>query len=159
MSDIVSPKDRSRMMAGIRGKDTQPELAVRKALHALGFRYRIHEKRLPGKPDMVFRRYKAVIEINGCFWHRHGCHLFKWPSTRKEFWQKKISGNRERDIRNHEALKNNGWRILTIWECALKGRTRRPLEDVVKKVAKWLVSGKSDMEIEGIKKLTKADIE
>lgn len=108
---------------------------------------------------MVFRRYKAVIEINGCFWHRHGCHLFKWPSTRKEFWQKKISGNRERDIRNHEALKNNGWRILTIWECALKGRTRRPLEDVVKKVAKWLVSGKSDMEIEGIKKLTKADIE
>lgn len=147
------------MMAGIRSKDTQPELAIRKALHALGFRYRIHDKRLPGKPDMAFPRYMAVIEINGCFWHRHNCHLFKWPSTRKEFWQKKISGNRERDIRNHETLKIQGWRIMTVWECALKGRTRRSLEDVVNKTAKWLVSGKSDMEIEGSKKRGRADIE
>lgn len=147
------------MMAGIRGKNTQPELAIRKALHALGFRYRIHNKRLPGKPDMTFPRYGAVIEINGCFWHRHNCHLFKWPSTRKVFWQKKISGNRERDIRNHEALGKRGWRILTIWECALKGRTKRPFKDVVNKASDWLVSGKSDKEIEGIKKSSRADAE
>lgn len=146
-------------MAGIRGKDTKPELAIRKALHALGFRYRIHDKRLPGKPDMAFPRYKAIIEINGCFWHGHNCHLFKWPSTRKEFWQKKISGNAERDIRNRVALKKKGWRILTIWECALKGRTRRPLEQVVLKVVKWLGSGKSDMELEGIKKTAKVNVQ
>lgn len=149
MADIVSPKDRSRMMAGIRGKDTQPELAIRKALHALGFRYRIHVKQLPGKPDLAFFRFNAIIQINGCFWHAHKCHLFKWPSTRKEFWRKKISCNKERDVRNHNTLKKAGWRVLTIWECALKGRTRKPIDDVVNTAAEWLISGQSDMKIEG----------
>lgn len=139
-------------MAGIRGKDTQPEMSVRKALHARGFRYRIHDKRLIGKPDMTFPRFKAVIEINGCFWHRHRCHLFKWPSSRKEFWKDKISKNRERDIKNHKALEKAGWRILTIWECALKGRTRRPLKDVVDTAAEWLESACANMEITGMDK-------
>lgn len=139
-------------MAGIRSKDTQPELAVRKALHAAGFRYRVHDKRLPGKPDMSFPRFGALIEINGCFWHRHKCHLFKWPSSRKEFWKDKISKNRERDIKNHKILEKAGWRMLTIWECALKGRTRRSLDDVVKTAIEWLESTCGNMEITGLDK-------
>ena len=150
MADIVPQQKRSRMMAGIHGKDTRPEMAIRKALHALGYRYRIHDRRLPGRPDMVFPRYKAVIEINGCFWHRHDCHLFKWPSTRKEFWKQKLNQNRERDARNHKTLKDTGWRVLTIWECAMKGRTRLPMEYVVHISAYWLDKGQEDMEIEGV---------
>ncbi len=136
-------------MAGIRGKDTKPELVIRKALHWHGFRYRLHDKRLPGKPDMVFPRYRAVILVNGCFWHRHGCHLFKWPSTRKEFWRNKIKRNREKDAENMEALERAGWRALTIWECALKGKTRLSPEDVMEKATSWLVSGEHHHVIEG----------
>lgn len=157
MSDIVSPKDRSRMMAGISSKDTQPELIVRKGLHARGLRYRLYDKRLPGKPDMVFTRFKAIIEINGCFWHAHNCHLFKWPSSRKKFWREKISSNKKRDARNHKALEKAGWRVLTIWECALKGRARRPLKHVVDMAAEWLKSGYGSVKIEGVKNATKAD--
>lgn len=153
--DIVSPKDRSRMMAGISGKDTQPELSIRRALHALGFRYRIHNKNLPGKPDIALARFKAVIQINGCFWHAHNCHLFKWPSTRKQFWKTKITDNKERDARNAISLEKAGWRILTIWECALKGRTRRPLKEVVSTTAEWLEFGQFDMEIEGKRQVEK----
>ncbi len=154
MPDIVSPKDRSRMMAGIRGKNTQSELAVRKGLHARGFRYRIHDGRLPGKPDMSFPHFRAVIEINGCFWHLHTCHLFRCASTRKDFWQKKLSGNKKRDAQNHKALKKAGWRALTIWECALKGCTRRPLEDVIDKAGQWLELNEGNMEIEGMRQIT-----
>lgn len=151
MPDIVSPEKRSQMMAGIRGKDTKPELLVRKALHSRGFRYRLHDKRLPGKPDMVFPRYRAVILVNGCFWHGHDCHLFKWPSSRAAFWHKKINRNREKDAENMEALKRAGWRVLTIWECALKGRTRRVLDDVTEVAAAWLESGCGKKQIEGKK--------
>lgn len=90
MADVVTPEKRSKMMSGIQGKNTKPELTIRKGLHALGFRYRLHGKTLPGKPDLVFPKYKAVIFIHGCFWHAHHCHLFKWPSTRVDFWQEKI---------------------------------------------------------------------
>ena len=149
MADVVSPEKRSEMMSGIRGKDTKPELLIRKSLHARGFRYRLHDSKLPGKPDLAFPRYKAVIEIHGCFWHGHDCHLFKWPSSRKAFWKGKITGNMERDRKNHAALEQLGWRILTIWECALKGRTRKPLDDVIEQTASWLRSGKSNSEITG----------
>lgn len=149
MPDIVSHETRSRMMAGIRGKDTKPELVVRRALHRIGFRYNLHDKRLSGKPDMSFPRYRAVIQVNGCFWHKHNCHLFKWPSTRKDFWKNKIKGNREKDIKNMEALENEGWRVLTIWECALKGKTRLPLEKVIKEAATWLEEGRGHNVIEG----------
>ena len=149
MTDIVDAKTRSRMMAGIRGKDTRPELTVRKGLFRQGFRYRLHDRRLPGHPDLVFPRYRAVIFIHGCFWHRHQCHLFKWPKTRRQFWRKKLTGNVRTDRRNYARLEEQGWRILTIWECALKGRTRRSPEKIIAQVSRWLERGRRNLEIAG----------
>jgi len=137
------------MMAGIRGKDTKPEMLIRRALHQKGFRYRLHDRKLPGRPDMVFPRFKAVIFIHGCFWHMHGCHLFKWPSTRKAFWRQKLEGNRKRDALSYRNLQESGWRILTIWECALKSRSRLSEEEVMLSVTNWLTTGNAGMEIEG----------
>jgi DNA mismatch endonuclease (patch repair protein) len=151
MVDIVSPEKRSAMMAGIRGKDTKPEIAIRKALFALGWRYRIHDKRLPGKPDLVFPRRKAVIFVEGCFWHGHDCHLFKMPSSRQEFWHSKIEGNRQRDIRVRAELHTLGWRHLTVWECALKGRTRLPFPALIATIGEWLESTEPTGGIEGVK--------
>lgn len=150
MADVVSPAKRSEMMAGITGKNTKPELIVRKGLHAMGFRYRLHARNLPGKPDLVFPRYKAVIFVNGCFWHGHGCHLFKWPSTRKEFWREKITGTMERDKRKQAALLGEGWRTLVIWECALKGKSRLPADTVVSAAADWLESDSMSSSITGL---------
>ena len=140
MPDVVSPETRSRMMAGIRGRNTRPEMILRKGLHGRGFRFRLHRKDLPGKPDLVLPKYHAVIFINGCFWHGHDCHLFRWPSSRVEFWRKKISRSRERDAEVREALSDAGWRILDVWECALKGRERVPLETVLDRASAWLAS-------------------
>jgi len=103
-------------MSGIKGKNTKPELIIRKALFKKGFRFKLHDKSLPGKPDLVLPQYDSVIFIHGCFWHRHDCHLFKWPSTRPEFWKTKINRNVEVDKRNYKVLKKEGWWILTIWE-------------------------------------------
>lgn len=150
MADIVSPEVRKRMMSGIRGKDTKPELVLRKGLHRMGYRYRLHDRKLPGKPDIIFPRYRAVIFVNGCFWHRHDCHLFKWPSTRQEFWHKKIHGNAERDIHNRSLLLNMGWRICIVWECALKGKSRMPHEKVIEDCANWLKSDNAFMEVRGV---------
>ena len=111
--DVVTPAVRSRMMSGIRGKNTKPELLIRKALFAQGFRYRLHDKLLPGKPDLVFPKYHAVIQINGCFWHGHDCSLFKWPSSSSEFWREKITGNRQRDAANCQELERLGWLIYS----------------------------------------------
>ena len=137
------------MMSGIRGKDTKPELVIRKALFAKGFRYRLHDKRLPGKPDLVLPKYHAVIFIHGCCRHGHDCHLFKWPSTRPQFWKKKITRNRENDTRKYRELNDKGWYILTIWECAIKGRTRLPLEKVIEKTVRWLEYGQNNKTIKG----------
>jgi DNA mismatch endonuclease (patch repair protein) len=136
-------------MSAIRGKNTRPELVIRKALHALGFRYRLHSADLPGKPDLLFPRYRAVIFVNGCFWHGHDCHLFKWPSTRPEFWRNKINKNRRRDCEVRRALGAAGYRVLTVWECALKGRSSLPFESVVGDISDWLVSQGAHMEIRG----------
>jgi DNA mismatch endonuclease (patch repair protein) len=138
MADVVSVAVRSRMMAGIRGKNTKPELIIRRGLHARGFRFLLHDTRLPGKPDLVFPKYRAVIFVNGCFWHGHDCHLFKWPKTRKDFWRKKIERNREVDENATAALKKSGWRSCVVWECALKGRTQLGREDAIRSIAKWL---------------------
>lgn len=138
------------MMSGIRGKDTAPEMLVRRGLHARGFRYRLHDRRLPGRPDIVFPSRRAVILVQGCFWHGHDCHLFRWPSSRQEFWRAKIGGNVERDKRNADALKGAGWRVLTVWECALKGRTRLPVDAVIDGIAAWLRSDTDDYEISGL---------
>jgi DNA mismatch endonuclease, patch repair protein len=138
MADVVSIAVRSRMVAGIRGKNTKPELIIRRGLHAQGFRFLLHDKRLPGKPDLVFPKYQAVIFVHGCFWHGHDCHLFKWPKTRKDFWRKKIERNREVDENATELLKKSGWRSCVVWECALKGRTQLGREDVIRSIGEWL---------------------
>jgi|SRR5215218_3078618 len=149
MADVVDPATRSRMMAGIQGKNTAPEIIVRRGLHARGFRFRLHDRTLPGRPDLVFPKYRAVIEVNGCFWHGHGCHLFKWPSSRKEFWSNKILSNVARDERNMNSLQQSGWRVLVIWECAIKGPMRHTSDAVVEAAAKWLISRDSRGEIRG----------
>jgi DNA mismatch endonuclease (patch repair protein) len=128
------------MMSAIRGKNTKPEVLIRKSLFARGFRYRLHSSRLPGKPDLVFPKYRAVILINGCFWHRHECHLFKWPSSRPDFWRKKLEGNYSRDQRNIKLLHDLGWRTLVIWECAIKGKQRLPVEALTDQIAYWLTA-------------------
>jgi len=149
MTDIVTPQKRSQMMSGIRGKNTKPEILIRKALFALGWRYRLHDNSLPGKPDLVFRRLRAVIFVDGCFWHGHNCHLFRLPATRVEFWTEKIARNRirDRDVRN--SLQDLGWRHLTVRECAVRGRTRLPADEVITKIASLLESGEGPIEIEG----------
>lgn len=147
--DIVDAATRSRMMAGIRGKDTKPELVVRRGLHALGFRYRLHDRKLPGKPDVVLPRWRAAIQINGCFWHGHNCALFRWPGTRQEFWRTKIGRNVVRDREVDAALDRDGWRVLTVWECALKGPGRIGAEAVVSGAAEWLRSDARTGEIRG----------
>ena len=137
------------MMSGIRGKNTKPELTIRKALHARGFRYRIHCKDLPGNPDLCLPKYRAVIFVHGCFWHGHDCHLFKWPKTRPEFWQGKIARNRAVDAAAEEKLLAKGWRVATVWECALKGRTRHTVDEVADRLADWLVSDQPSLEVRG----------
>ncbi len=137
------------MMSGIRGKNTKPELLVRKMLHAAGFRYRLHDKALPGKPDMVFPKYRAVILVHGCFWHGHGCHLFRLPSTRTEFWKRKIDGNVERDREAVRKLRDTGWRVATVWECALKGKRRLQPDIVEKALVNWLHGESPQLEVTG----------
>lgn len=121
MTDVVNSETRSRMMSGIRGKDTRPELALRKALHARGFRYRLHGQRVMGRPDLVLNRHRAVIFVHGCFWHRHGgCRYTTTPATRPAFWQAKFDANVRRDREVREALVNDCWRVAIVWECSLR---------------------------------------
>lgn len=152
MGDIVTPEVRSRMMSGIRGTNTKPEMVLRKGLHALGFRFRLHDRSLPGTPDLVFPKYHAVLFAHGCFWHGHDCHLFRWPSSRQEFWQTKINRNREVDARSARLLEEAGWRQGVVWECALKGRERFPLEEVIGTCAGWLRSDLPYLEVRGRQK-------
>lgn len=149
MADVVSPEVRSRMMAGIRGSNTKPEMALRQGLHALGYRYRLHDRSLPGRPDLVFPSRKAVLFAHGCFWHRHDCHLFRMPSSRTEFWSAKIAGNVERDEKAIAALRASGWRVGIVWECALQGRTRIGTEAVLQKCSQWLDSAEGQLEVRG----------
>ncbi|TGE76502.1 MULTISPECIES: very short patch repair endonuclease [Agrobacterium tumefaciens complex] len=149
MADVHTPQTRSRNMAAIKGSHTKPELMVRHALHAKGLRYKLHSRDLPGKPDLVFPKYRAVVFVHGCFWHRHDCHLFKWPSTRQEFWAEKISRNVLNDDLAMAKLRENGWRIGTVWECALKGRTRLDFAIAMQKLADWVKSGESMLTIRG----------
>ena len=126
MVDVVDPATRSRMMSGIRGKDTKPELLVRKYLHARGLRFRLHVKDLPGKPDVVFPKYRAVVFVHGCFWHHHaGCKYATMPSSRADFWANKLSDNVARDQYQFAALEGLGWRVLVVWECELSGEAPR----------------------------------
>ena len=144
MADVVSPQTRSRMMAGIRGRDTKPELAVRKGLHGLGFRFRLSHQSLPGRPDLYLTKYRTAIFVNGCFWHGHaGCRFFKLPTTRSEFWSRKISDNVTRDRKNVARLHDQGWRVVVVWECSLKCSR----EHVMQELAKFLRGNGHEFEI------------
>lgn len=138
--DIVDKATRSRMMSGIRGRNTRPEIMLRRALHSRGLRFRLHSHALPGKPDIILAKYKAALFVHGCFWHRHaGCRLSTMPATRPEFWAEKFEGNVARDQRVHRDLIAIGWRVATIWECSL----RKPSD--IEKAASIIESWLSDM--------------
>lgn len=121
--DVHDKKTRSYNMSKIKGKNTKPEEVVRHYLFSRGFRYRKNDKRLPGKPDIVLPKYKTVIFINGCFWHKHDCSYFVWPTTNAEFWKEKINGNVERDKKVYQDLETSGWHVLIVWECELKKKS------------------------------------
>jgi len=130
--DTLSRAERSERMGRVRSKDTKAELRVRRLVHAMGYRYGLHRRDLPGCPDMVFPRYRSVIFVHGCFWHRHGdCPLTRWPKSRLDFWVPKLESNRKRDLANQARLREQGWRVLVVWECqlsdaeALRQRVRR----------------------------------
>lgn len=139
MADVVDSATRSRMMSGIRGRNTKPEILIRSLLHRQGFRFRLHARYLPGKPDIVFPRYHAVVFVHGCFWHGHDCPLFKWPNTRPEFWRAKIGRNQSNDHRIRAALIAAGWRVGIVWECAIRG-AGKDLEGVMRRLGNWLRS-------------------
>jgi DNA mismatch endonuclease (patch repair protein) len=132
MADVVDKQTRSRMMQGIRGKNTKPEVAVRKGLHALGFRFRLHDASLPGRPDIVIKKHRVAVLVHGCFWHGHeGCRYFKLPSTNPSFWKEKIFSNRQRDARQISDLMASGWRVAVVWEC----RVRTDIDGVLRELA------------------------
>jgi len=132
MTDHFTPTQRHLVMSHIRSRNTKPELKVRKWLWSHGYRYRLNVKGVPGKPDIVMRRYRTAIFVNGCFWHGHeGCEKFKMPKSNVEFWEAKIRRNRERDCQNYQILKENGWQVLVLWECEL---TKKSFEATMQKV-------------------------
>ncbi len=145
MADIVDAKTRSRMMAGIRGKNTTPEVRLRKALHGAGFRFRLHSAKLPGRPDIVLPKFRAAVFVHGCFWHRHeGCRNASVPKSNAEFWEDKFARNVERDTANVAGLHAVGWRVAIIWECAIR---KRGEADVTEELAVWLKSGGRDLDV------------
>lgn len=129
------------MMSGIRGKNTGPELLVRKGLYKQGLRYRLHGNSLPGNPDLVLKKHKVVVFVHGCFWHKHGCKLFKMPETRTDFWETKLEGNRLRDEKNLVALLEAGWRVAVVWECWLRRNNAKGNPEAMKCLADWIRSG------------------
>jgi DNA mismatch endonuclease (patch repair protein) len=142
MTDRVEPAIRSKMMSSIRCRDTEPERIIRKLLHSRGFRFRLNSNKLPGKPDLVLPKYSAVIFVHGCFWHGHNCKYFRLPSSRRLFWEKKIDSNRQRDRLTSKTLRNMGWRVIEVWECALRAKPPEKIQELGDSIASWL-SGKS----------------
>lgn len=137
-------------MAAIGSKDTKPEIIVRTLLHAAGFRYRLHRRDLPGSPDLTLPKWSALIEVHGCFFHAHDCHLMKKrPAENAEFWEKKLAGNVERDRRNAEAAAAQGWRRLVVWQCAISGKTRLDRAELLSRISDWLRGGESSGEVRG----------
>lgn len=125
MADIMTPAQRSERMSRIRSQNTKPEMLVRRFLHGQGFRFRLHARDLPGRPDLVLPKYRAVVFVEGCFWHGHSCQKGRVPGTNPDFWQAKVAANQARDKRNQRALRRDGWRVIRVWECQLaKSKTR-----------------------------------
>jgi len=137
------------MMSRIRGKNTRPEMQVRRALFERGFRYRLHDRRLPGTPDLVLSKHHAVVFVHGCFWHGHDCRFFRWPATRSEFWRAKITRNKELDGIAKASLHETGWRVLSVWECALRGRTDEERQNVYDAAADWLRGSTEELDLDG----------
>ena len=139
MTDIVDAATRSRMMAGIKSRDTKPETIIRKGLHARGLRYRLSTKGVPGKPDLVLPKWRTVVFVPGCFWHWHGCALSKLPTSNAQFWQAKLAANKHRDDAVHRLLAADGWRVATVWECATRGKYAQDrLPWVLDSLARWI---------------------
>lgn len=136
-------------MSGIRSRDTGPERLIRSALHRLGFRFRLHPTNVPGRPDFVLPRYGTAVFVHGCFWHGHDCSLFRLPDTRRRFWRTKIARNAERDTEVALQLQQQGWRQLTIWECAFRGPAQLGLEETARRAARWIASRRRCGEIRG----------
>lgn len=143
MPDVLTPEQRRLNMSRVRGRDTKPEMLIRRGLHARGLRYRLHDRKLPGRPDLVFPKYRTAVFIHGCFWHAHGCALSKLPTTRQEFWKRKLDGNAARDRKAIQALLAQQWRVLVIWECALRGSESTPLSELVAQAESFIRSGTS----------------
>ena len=141
MADITDSATRSRMMGAIKGKNTLPELSVRRALNAKGFRYRLHDKSLPGKPDIVLPKWNAAIFVHGCFWHMHGCANSTIPSTRRDFWLEKLNSNVVRDEKHIKQLLSDGWRVAVVWECSIRKELKS--DDIVHfaNLVDWLERG------------------
>jgi len=147
MTDIVSKEKRSWNMSRIRAKNTKPEILVRSFLHKAGFRYRLHLAALPGKPDIVLAKYKTAIFVNGCFWHGHNCSFFRLPSTNVEFWQNKIFKNKGNDLNNIALLVAAGWRVISFWECAVRGKSKIQIAMVLEDLAAMVKSTTLDQQI------------
>ena len=135
MPDVFSAEKRSEVMSLIRSTNTKPERVVRSLLHRMGYRFRLHRKDLPGRPDVVLSKYHTVVFVHGCFWHAHDCHLFRIPSSNQEYWQKKLIGNRDRDQIQQEQLKQAGWRVLIVFECELRGQSALAVENLLNNLA------------------------
>lgn len=141
MADVVDKTTRSRMMSGIQGKNTRPEMFLRKGLHAMGYRFRLHVKDIPGSPDLVFPKYRALVVVHGCFWHGHGCRYSKMPSTNSDFWRDKIESNKLRDARVLNLQILSGWRCLIVWECSVRKCLKQsPSGSLLRMVSLWLKS-------------------
>lgn len=149
MADVHSSETRSKNMRAIRTRDTAIEKRLAELLTGLEFSFRVQDKTLPGRPDFVLDKYQTIIFVHGCFWHHHHCHLFKVPATRTSFWLGKINSNVERDNRHIAALSAAGWKVLVVWECALRGKTRLEEEAMATRLEEWICAGDGNSEIDG----------
>ena len=150
MTDRHSPSARSKNMAAVKGKNTSPELKIRKLLHSYGYRFTLNNKHLPGNPDIVMKKHNTVVFIHGCFWHLHNCYKSTLPKTNSSFWKQKLEANKLRDQENIEKLEALGWRIVVIWECALKGKLKVSDDEVINRVSAWLKTSKPLLDIAGV---------
>lgn len=155
MADVHSSETRSKNMRAIRTRDTAIETRLAELMTGIGFSYRVQDKMLPGRPDFILDEYKTIIFVHGCFWHKHHCHLFKVPATRTAFWLGKIDSNVARDKRYIAELTAAGWKVLLVWECSLRGRTRLEEEAMTSRLEEWICAGSGNAEIdsEGIRQI------
>lgn len=144
MTDVFSPEKRSQVMQKVRSKDTKPEMVIRRGIHSLGYRFRLHDKNLPGKPDIVLAKYRAVIQVMGCFWHGHDCNDGHIPKSRQDYWIPKLEANKKRDLNNNRLLESMGWKVIVVWECScLK---KKDLENELKRIDTELNKRKTELE-------------